>query len=104
MSFISARRRLVDAIFRKLGEDAAWAGVQLPVRVILREQNDDVQMGDSRIIGMARFVRVRRSEVLSPSEGDIVEPAESGSKYRVIGEPMLDRRAVWLCEVTRLAI
>jgi hypothetical protein len=74
------------------------------VRVILREQNDDVQMGDSRIIGMARFVRVRRSEVLRPSEGEIIEPSESGGKYRVIGEPMLDRRAVWLCEVTRLAI
>ena len=104
MSFISARGRLVDAIFRKLGEDAAWAGAQLPVRVILREQNDDVQMGDSRIIGIARFIRVRRTEILSPSEGDIVEPSESGGKYRVIGEPMLDRRAVWLCEVTRLAV
>lgn len=102
MSFISARGRLVDAIFRKLGEDAAWAGVAQPVRVILREQNDDVRMGDSRILGMARFIRVRRSDVLSPSDGDIIQPAESGGKYRVIGEPMLDRRAVWLCEVARL--
>ena len=104
MSFIAARSRLVDAVFRRLGEDAAWAGVDLPVRIILREQSDDVQLGDTRLMGTARFIRVRRSEVLSPAEGAIVEPMESGGKYRVIGEPMLDRRAVWLCEVTRLAV
>lgn len=104
MSFIAARGRLTDAIFRKLGEDAGWAGVDRPVRVILREQNDDVQIGDSRIVGMARYIRVRRSEVPSPSEGNVIEPAESGGRYRVIGEPMLDRRAVWLCEVVRLEL
>lgn len=56
------------------------------------------------MIGTARFIRVKRSEVIAPAEGAIVEPTESGGKYRVIGEPMLDRRAVWLCEVTRLVV
>lgn len=102
MSFPAARHRMVDAIFARLGEDAGWSGLANPVRVILREQNDDVQMGDTRIVGMARFIRVRRGDVAAPAEGDVVEPAESGGLYRVIGEPMIDRRGVWTCEVSRL--
>lgn len=101
MSFIAARMRMVDAIFRRLGEDAAWTGSTPLVRVILREQNDDVQLGDSRIVGIARFIRVRKSDIAMPVIGQDIEPAETGGTYRIIGEPMMDRRGVWTCEVTR---
>jgi hypothetical protein len=101
VSFIAARGRLVDAIFRKLGEDAVWAGSSMPVRVILREQDNDVQMGDGPIIGVARFIRVRRSDVPAPTMGDQIAPVETGGTYQIIAEPLLDRRQVWRCEVSK---
>lgn len=101
MSFIAARMRMVDAIFLRLGEDAAWTGSTPLVRVILREQNDDIRMGDSYIVGSARFVRVRRCDVATPAIGDLLEPAETGGTYEVIAEPLLDRRGIWTCEVSK---
>ncbi len=102
MSFPAARHRMVDAIFARLGEDAGWSGLADPVRVILREQNDDVQMGDGPIRVDARFIRVRRFEVTTPALGDHVEPVESGGIYKIIAEPMLDRRGIWRCEVAKI--
>lgn len=105
MSFAGASERLQAAVFARLGEDAEWSGVGT-VRVRRREYDEE----DRRLEGgvellTVRFIRVRRSEVPAPSQGDTAqilgddgEPVP-GAFYRVNGEPDLNRKGVWRCPV-----
>lgn len=88
------------AIFRTLGEDAAWTGVAVSVRIRVAERDDLDGWGDSRVVVRTRFVRVRRSEVASPAPDQIITRARAGADLlKVIGTPRLDRKGVWTCEV-----
>jgi hypothetical protein len=100
----AALERQQDAIFRVHGEDAAWDGGDT-VRVIRREADENIQLTYGEAIDTGRTIRVRKSEVAAPAEGDQVQVLDadgnpvSGALFVVNGEPKLDRRGVWHCPV-----
>lgn len=98
MSFAEVMGRQQAAIFRVLGEDAAWTGIVAPVRVVRRE-TDEIQAmnrGAAAII-RTRFIFVRKTEVETPAKGDRI--TTEGGVFEVIAEPLLDRRSRWSCQV-----
>lgn len=106
MSFPELRQTLVDQVFDTLGDDARWGEAEdAPVvRVRRAERDDDQGFADFNGIARARWVRVRRSEVLSPASGTIVAMLDgdgepTGDQYRVSGEPLLGRNGVWTMPV-----
>ena len=101
MSFAQAVERQQVAIFRALGEDAVWADGPDSVRIRLTESDVLEPFGASQDVMRARFIRVRRSEVPAPADGEVVVLAR-GPCYRVIAQPTLDRKGVWVCQVTEL--
>lgn len=103
MSFAAIVDRQQAAVFRTLGEDATWTGVADPVRIRCAERDDLAGWGEGRAVVRTRFVRVRRSEVPNPADGDVVTRSETGDLLKVIGDPTLDRKRVWLCQVTPAA-
>ncbi|MFN3943898.1 MAG: hypothetical protein ACK4K7_03065 [Allosphingosinicella sp.] len=104
MSAAARAARLLEAVLRVHGENADWEGVGI-VRVIARERDVNAGFDYGASIATARFVRVRRAEVASPEEGQIVQLLdEAGApdperRFAVVGEPMLDRKRVWTCTV-----
>lgn len=104
MSFAGVVARQQAAIFRTLGEDAAWTGVADPVRVRFADRDDLNGWGDAQVVVRVRFVRVRKIEVAAPVAGNIVtRELDGASLLKVIGEPRLDRKGVWTCEVKEVA-
>ena len=99
MSFAKPRERMNDAIFARLGEDATWSEIDAPVRVILREQDDEWQMDRAVQRVRVRFIRVRRAEIAQPCVGDDIYVEAYDAYYRVVTEPLLLRHLVWQCEV-----
>lgn len=99
MSFAGARARMNDAIFARMGEDATWTGLADPVRVIPREQDEDVQFSRALVLQRVSFLRVRKSDVAAPAIGDEIGIASLSVTYRVVAEPVLQRHLVWICEV-----
>lgn len=93
----------IDAIFRdaNVAEDAVWraggAGEGVIVRVVTRRPDQVVGFGDSRAVLPSVLIDVRRSEVVEPAAGDIVEIA--GDLFDIIGTPVRDSLGlVWTCE------
>ncbi len=103
MSFPDVVARQQAAVFRTLGQDATWPGIADPVRVIPRERDDPVGFGESFDIRRVRFLRVRKVEVAAPAADDVVTLALDGRLLKVIAQPRLDRKGVWVCEVTEVA-
>jgi hypothetical protein len=90
------------AIFDRLGDDAAWDGVAGTVRVRLRESDEDLRLDYGELIARGRTIKVRKSEVAAPTEGQAVQllddngdPVTDDGAFVVAGEPKLDRRGVW---------
>ncbi len=102
MSFAGAVDRQQDAVFRALGEDAAWSGVVGSVRIRCAERDDLDGWGEGQRIVRTRFVRVRQSEVADPAVGDTVTRAGDGVVLQVVAKPRLTRTRVWTCEVKEL--
>jgi hypothetical protein len=109
MSFSGAQRRLQEAVFARLGEDAEWEGLAEPVRVRRREEDETAGFGQAAEIVTTRFLWVRKADVPAPAEGQTVQILdEAGSpladaRFRLIAEPRGDRKGVWRCEVEPLA-
>lgn len=99
LSFPSMRARGEDAVFRVLGEDAAWSGIDPTVRIRYRQKDEDSRLAHGQVVQRAAFVRVRKIEVTAPAIGDQVTRMESGEILVVIGEPLIDEKDVWECEV-----
>ncbi len=99
--FATLVARQQEAIFRALGEDASWPGVEGDVRVILRDKDDDSSFGQGRIVIRRYFLRVRASDVGQPKKGDVLTIAEVS--YRLTDTPRLDRKEVWGADVEKLA-
>lgn len=105
MSFAGAQERLQQAVFDRLGEDATWSGIADPVRVIRREADEDLRLGEGSVMVTGRSIRVRKAQVAAPAEGDTAQildaagAAAAGALYSVAGEPKLDRKGVWHCPV-----
>lgn len=99
MSFAAIVDRQQAAVFRNLGEDATWTGVADPVRIRCAERDDVASWSESRAVQRTRFVKVRRSEKLQPVAGDVVTRLDTGELLKVFGEPTLDKKRVWLCQV-----
>lgn len=103
MSFAPIRTRLIDAVFRRLGEDATWTGVDGPVQVRPTEREEAGDFGQSRDVVLVNFIRVRRSEVPSAAIGQQVILSADGRVFVVMAEPILTRNAVWICQVAPVA-
>jgi hypothetical protein len=88
-------------VFTRLGDPAAWSGIEAPVWVILDEEDLETEHGGGDGI-VARSVRlsVRGVEVPRPVSGD--EAAFAVRSFRVIGQPRLARTGVWLCEAVEI--
>lgn len=105
MTFAESVARSQAAIFRALGEDATWTGVAGPVRVRRREEDEELRLDQGELVAIGRWIRVRKSEVPAPAEGDQVQILDAagnpvaGEMFTVAGEPELDRTAVWTCKV-----
>jgi hypothetical protein len=62
-------------------------------------------MDFGELIARGRTIKVRKSEVPTPAEGQAVQLLDengdpvSGASFVVSGEPKLDRRGVWTCPV-----
>ena len=95
-AFDDAVARQQAAIFDRLGADATWDGSAEPVRVIQRDYDDDVRIGRAAIIAGRVIIKVRKSEIATP-EADHVVIIGSDS-FKIIGDPMLDRKKVWNCD------
>lgn len=101
----AALQRQQDAIFRVHGEDAAWDGVAATVRVIRREADESIRSDYSELVATGRTIRVRKSEVAAPAEGQQLQVLDAAGDpvadglFEVTGEPQLDRRGVWHCPV-----
>ena len=97
--------RQQDAIFRVLGEDAQWDNVAGSVRVMRREADETIRSDFSELIGTGRTIKVRKSDVPAPAEGQQVQILDANGDpaadalFEVAGEPQLDRRGVWHCPV-----
>lgn len=104
MSFAESVARQQDAVFRTLGEDADWEGVGT-VRVRRREADEELRFDRGAIVETGRTIRVRKSEVPSPTQGQVVQILDAAgdpvadATFVVTGEPMLDRKGVWTCPV-----
>lgn len=101
----AALLRQQDAIFRVHGEDAAWTGIADPVRVVRREADESIRSDFSELIAAGATIKVRKSEVPAPAEGDQVQildadgNAVTDALFEVNGEPKADRRGNWHCPV-----
>lgn len=101
--------RAEEAVFRTFGEDATWAGLADPVRVIRREADEPLRLDYGETIVSGRMLRVRKSEVEAPAEGDEVQVLDADgapvadAKFAVSGEPRLDRKGVWHCQIVLIA-
>ena len=91
---------LIDTCFRRLGVEAiytAQGGAPVSIRVIAKQPDEIVGLGDTRIRSETALFDVRVSEVPSPQPGDTL--IVDGVKYAIQGEPVRDReRLVWTIE------
>lgn len=101
MGFPEHRRALTDAAFATFGEDAAWDGIEAPVRVRFRTEDEEGGFSQSRFITRTLMMRVRSWEVAEPDDGQAVVLAAGphAGRYVVSGEPQLDGKGVWSCPV-----
>jgi hypothetical protein len=100
MSFAEHRSTLVDSVFAVFGEDARWPGVSEAVRVRRSSSEDEEMVSRLSVIMAAEVLRVRKSEVPSPANGDLVELLDAagvptGETLKVTGEPRTTRNGVW---------
>ncbi len=81
-----------------IARDAVWrpggAGDGIPVRVIARRPDREVEFGDIAVHAATAVFEVRVSEVPNPAEGDTI--TLGGETFVVQGEPVRDaERLVW---------
>ncbi len=92
---------LRDTAYDIYGEPALWrtggGGAGLPVTVIFAAPDEIDALGQSQVFSPNVTIKVRRSDVVSPAQGDTVEV--DGLIYRLAGEPRLadGRRLEWTC-------
>ena len=107
MAGLSERRaRLLDAVYRTFGEAATWSpvagGAALTPTVIRAPGEQIMSFGDSEVAVPVLIVRVRRSEVAEPQEGDTVAVTIEGGgtdTVTLISRPRLKELGMeWLCE------
>ncbi len=102
MSFPELRRRLVDTVFERFGEDAVWTGLGETVRVRFRTRDEDARFQEGQYITRITTIEVRSWEYDEPVPGDVVKMA--AGNFRVGGDPTLDPRGVWICAVAPFEI
>jgi hypothetical protein len=97
VSFAGLIERQQTAVFETLGEDATWTGVTGTVRIRRREEDEEPRFADARHIARSIIIRVRRSQVPHPADGDTVTLLAGGA-FVLIAAPVLDAKGVWRCE------
>lgn len=102
MGFPEARARQQTAVFARLGEPGSWTGITDPVQVRLIEGDELASLGETQLILGSLAIKVRRSDVASPTTGDECRLTGSDRLFRVTSDPMLDRNAAWICPVVEV--
>lgn len=87
------------AIDQHLGEDATWTGIAGTVRVHDEAADDTVRYGGNDVIVSTRVIRVRRTWVPAPKDGDELVLLGTAETLRVTGDPILDEEGFWACTV-----
>lgn len=93
----------LDAIYadKNVGQAAFWRvggqGDGSAVLVLFTSPDEVNALGQSQVFSSNTAIKVRRSEVEHPTQGDTVEVG--GVTYRLAGEPRLadGRRLEWTC-------
>ncbi|MDP3853156.1 hypothetical protein [Phenylobacterium sp.] len=104
MSALSERRaRLLGALYRAYGEPASWqpqgGGPAIPLTIRRRNGEDVIGFGDSTAIVAVGELRVRKSELTTAQQDDLVTITETGEVLKVSIEPRLTTTGLeWLCE------
>ncbi|WP_296167994.1 hypothetical protein [uncultured Brevundimonas sp.] len=102
MAGLSERRaRILASVYRTFGEAATWTpvagGSAVPATVRRVVGEAVLNWGESEAVVPTLTLRVRVSEVASPSEGDLV--TFGADLIRLIAEPRLEPLGLeWLCE------
>ena len=96
----------IDAIFSdpNIGVAAIWKPGGTPpgvaARVIRKSPDATESFGRTSVVLPTLVLDVRKSDVASPQDGDVVEIASES--FRVVGEPMIDSLGfVWSCEAVQ---
>jgi hypothetical protein len=104
---VEAFRAAIDTLFTdpNLTETAHWKaggiGSEVAVPVIPKAPDASDSFGDTRVVLPTVVLDVRKSDILAPAEGDLVEIG--ASTFKVIGTPMIDRLGmIWACEMVEL--
>lgn len=97
----------IDALFAdpNIGEDALWKpggeGDGVPVRIIRKSPDRMAEFGDSRAVLPTIGIDIRRSQVATITEGDLI--MIGAETFKIIGEPMGDAlRLVSSCEAAKV--
>jgi len=98
---------VLDVLFvdPNIGEDAIWkaggTGSGAAVRVIRKSPDVTERFGETPIVLPTNILDVRKAEVASPAEGDLVEIG--AGTFKVVGTPMIDQLGlIWTCEAVSL--
>lgn len=97
MSFPELRRKVVDTVFERFGEDAIWTGLGEAVRVRFRTRDEDARFQEGQYVTRVTIIEVRSWEYPRPVRGDVVTVA--AGNFSIGADPMLDPRGVWICAV-----
>lgn len=111
MGFPQAISRIQATVFDRLGEPALWGDEQTAVRVRRpRDGDEDFRADYGQLVVTGAVIRVRKSEVAAPAEGDQVQILDDDGNaladglFTISAEPMLDRKKqVWTCRANPAA-
>ncbi|MBF0590300.1 MAG: hypothetical protein HQL53_14360 [Magnetococcales bacterium] len=97
--------RALESLFNRFGFDATFlpqGESPTPVKVLTREPDVVVDLGESQIIRGGIQFELRTADVPPPRAGDHLTVADQS--YRIVGEPMADRdRLTWTLECVQEA-
>ena len=98
--FHSARTRVQASVYARLGDDATWNGAPVIVRIADPEAVVSFQQTD--VILPSVLIKVPKSQMATPAAGDMIVMTESGDTYRVLADPVLNKRHEWVCQAEKV--
>jgi hypothetical protein len=102
------RATVLSKAYETFGEPATWTpsggGDAVLVTVRRRDADDVAAFGDSRAVVASLVLKVRRSDLAAPSQGDtvVLNPDDDPEAMTIIAQPRRGKFGdEWLCEAKR---